>query len=461
MQPGPHVHEAVPDASAPVQRWYLSYALLGLVIAGIAPIVLPLLSARSGGPSAPGLVMATFNLGMLVAPLWGALADRTGWHRPLYVLGLIVVAAATAAFGLHRGLGWLVVMALVIGLAASATATVANLFITERHPRESWGARFGWLQTCYGGGQVAGLVLAGVFGVTRAPLALALAAMAAVLGAAMFRIVPAATHGERPVAGRHQPRHGGLVLGTFMSHVHLPHLVRGLRKLPGLMRGGPSPFVTFLAGWFLGNIGGAAVFSFYPLVMAHVFGLGAGAASWAFAGAAALGLTLYGPAGGAARRAGPAGVYRSGMLLRLAALLFLGVVALLHAHVRGWLAIGGFGAVVLAWSLLAVAGSDLAAESSSLPQGEAMGLYAATGAVAAVVGSLLGGLVAVVAGYAALVWLAAAFMASAVALTPRRGGGRVTRNGRRREPRGGRAPAGRDGSSPAQGDVAAPETGGS
>jgi len=149
------------------------------------------------------------------------------------------------------------------------------------------------------------------------------------------------------------------------------------------------------------------------------------------------------------------------MLLRLAALLFLGVVALLHAHVRGWLAIGGFGAVVLAWSLLAVAGSDLAAESSSLPQGEAMGLYAATGAVAAVVGSLLGGLVAVVAGYAALVWLAAAFMASAVALTPRRGGGRVTRNGRRREPRGGRAPAGRDGSSPAQGDVAAPETGGS
>jgi len=420
MQPGPDVDEAARDTSAPIQRWYLSYALLGLVIAGIAPIVLPLLAARSGGASAPGLVMAAFNLGMLVAPLWGALADRTGWHRPIYVLGLIVVAAATAAFGLRHGLGWLVGVALVIGLAASATATVANLFITERHPRQSWGARFGWLQTAYGGGQVVGLSLAGVFAVTRAPLALALAALAAVLGAAMFRIVPGATHGRQPVAGRHQPRHGGLVLGSLMSHAHLPHLVRGLRKLPQLVHAGPSPFLTFLTGWFLGNIGGAVVFSFYPLVMAHVFGLTAGTASWAFAGAAALGLSLYGPAGGAARRAGPASVYRSGMVLRLAALLFLGVVAFLHVGVRGWLAVGGFAVVVLAWSLLAVAGSDLAAETSSLPQGEAMGLYAAAGAVAAVVGSLLGGLVAVVAGYTGLVWVAAAFLAWALALTPRR-----------------------------------------
>jgi MFS family permease len=95
-------------------------------------------------------------------------------------------------------------------------------------------------------------------------------------------------------------------------------------------------------------------------------------------------------------------------------------VGLTHVAVRAWLAVAGFGLVVLAWSLLAVAGSDLAAEGSNLPQGEAMGLYAASGAVAAVIGSLLGGVVATLTGYAGLLWIASASMFGALALTRRR-----------------------------------------
>lgn len=420
MTRAPDALDASNDTSPPVQRWYLSYALLGLVVAGVAPIVLPVLAARSGGPSAPGLVMAAFNLGMLAAPLWGALADRTGLHRPIYGLGLAALAAGIGVFPIRADLGWFMAMALVIGLAASATATVANLFITERHPRESWGARFGWLQTFYGAGQVGGLLLAGAFGSAHTSLALGLAALAAVLATAMFRVVPERTRTETPVSGRHHPRHGGLVPGAMMSHVHLPHLVRALRKLPGMIQRGRSPFLVFLVGWILANVGGALLFSFYPLVMQRVFGLGTGAASWAFAGAAALGLLLYGPAGAGARRSGAGPVYRAGLALRLAAMAFLVLVALTHLSIRGWLAIGGFGVVVLAWSLLAVAGSDLAAESSSLPQGEAMGLYAASGAVAAVVGSLLGGLVAALTGYAGLLWVGGAFLLAALTITPRR-----------------------------------------
>ncbi len=420
MERPPAKPDVVTDTSGPIQRWYLSYALLGLVIAGVAPIALPLLAERTGGPTAPGLVMAAFNLGMLAAPLWGALADRTGSHRPLYALGLAVLAAGIGAFPLRHSLGWFVMTALVIGLAASATATVANLFITERHPRASWGARFGWLQTFYGAGQVVGLVVAGAFGASRASLALGFAGFAAVLAAAMFRVVPMSTPTERPVAGHHHARHGGMVLGTMMSHAHLPHLMRALTKLPRLVRNGRSPFLDFLGSWFLGNVGSAALFSFYPLVMGHVFGLQTGAASWAFAGAAAVGLLLYGPAGSASRRLSAGAVYRTGLGLRLAALVFLTLVALTHVAVRGWLAVAGFGLVVLAWSLLAVSGSDLAAESSSLPQGEAMGLYAASGAVAAVIGSLLGGFIAALTGYAGLLWVAGAFVLAALALMRRR-----------------------------------------
>lgn len=402
-----------------IQRWYVSYALLGLVVAGVGPIVLPLLAARSGGPSAPGLVMAAFNLGMVAAPLWGALADRSGLHRLLYVAGLLVVAAGIALFSLRSGVGWFAVMALVVGVAASASATVANLFVTELHPRESWGTRFGWLQTFYGGGQVFGLLLAGAIGATRAPLTLAAAALAAVLAAAMFRVVPAGVRSSTPVSGHQLTRHGGAVLGTLMAHVHLPHLVRALRRLPELVRAGSSPYLIFLLGWFLANAGSAALFSFYPLVMGQVFGLGTGAASWVFAGAAALGLLLYGPAGAGAKRLGAGRVYGVGLLVRVAAFAFLILVAWLQPATRGWLGVAGFTVVVLAWSLLAVAGSDLAADTSELPEGEAMGLYAASGAVAAVVGSLLGGVVAVAVGYGGLLWLGGALVLAAAALTPR------------------------------------------
>lgn len=421
------VADRASDGATNVQRWYLTYALLGLVVAGVAPIVLPLLAARYGGPSAPGLVMASVNLGMLAAPLWGELADRTQGHRVIYVLGLVALAASVAMFPLRHGLPWSLGTALAVGLAGSATATVATLFVTERHPRESWGARFGWLQTFFGGGQVVGLVLAGALGAGNGPLTLGLAALAAVLAAAMFRLVPATTHRTRPVSGHPHARHGGLLLGTMMTHVHLPHLRAALRALPSLLREGrSSPFFVFLAGWSLANVGGAALFSFYPLVMVHVFGLGAGAASWAFAGAATLGLLLYGPAGARARRSGPTSVYRAGLVLRLVALLFLAVVGVVGVAGRAWLAVFGFALVVLSWSLLAVASSDLAAESSSLPQGETMGLYAASGAVSAVVGSLLGGLVAAVTGYPGLLWLASAFLLATLLLMPRRAARRTS-----------------------------------
>jgi len=49
-----------------------------------------------------------------------------------------------------------------------------------------------------------------------------------------------------------------------------------------------------------------------------------------------------------------------------------------------------------------------------------MGLYAASGAVAAVIGSLLGGFIAALTGYAGLLWVASAFVLAALALMRRR-----------------------------------------
>lgn len=78
-----------------------------------------------------------------------------------------------------------------------------------------------------------------------------------------------------------------------------------------------------------------------------------------------------------------------------------GLALLLPMAPRGTLALVLFAVTVVAWSLLSVAGTTLAA-ASALPEGTAMGLYSANGALAGVSGALLGGALVHFFGYGAL-----------------------------------------------------------
>jgi fucose permease len=49
-------------------------------------------------------------------------------------------------------------------MGTAATTTVATLFIIDFVPQEQWDPRISWLQSFNGAGQVAGLLLAGIFG---------------------------------------------------------------------------------------------------------------------------------------------------------------------------------------------------------------------------------------------------------------------------------------------------------
>ncbi len=57
-----------------VEPWYAAYALLGISVAGMTPILLPLVVFKGGSASQVGVVMAALSLGGLSAPLWGGLA---------------------------------------------------------------------------------------------------------------------------------------------------------------------------------------------------------------------------------------------------------------------------------------------------------------------------------------------------------------------------------------------------
>jgi MFS family permease len=379
-----------------VEPWYFAYGLLGVTVAGVVPILVPLTVSRAQNAGEVGLVMAAVSLGGLTAPVWGRLADRRRLHRSLLAGGLLATALGLAAFPFTTTpMVWLG-LALLAGLGAAAAATVANLFVVEAHPQIEWDDRIGWLQTFYGGGQVGGLLLAGAFNQAHPRNGLLVAA-----GVTALAVVPGWFTTQTPVGPLipkpillHPARHGEWAIGSpqrLFHHLHWSAL--------GQMR---SPFGLFLRAWLLSFGGAAAMFSLYPVLMQQLYGVSPGLSSVGFGVAAGLALALYSPAGRWSRRYGPVRVLRIALAVRLLGFVGLLVLGLTHPGDRGWLALLIFLVVVLTWSLLSVSGTALTAQLSPASEGQAMGLFNATTAVAGVLGAVLGGWCAGRWGYAAV-----------------------------------------------------------
>lgn len=383
-----------------VESWYLAYALLGLSAAGLIPILLPLLEARGGTAAQVGLVMAAFSLGGLSAPLWGGLADRFRLHRWLLAGGLMGTAAGAALLAPAASFPLRTSLAFLTGTGLAAASTVANLFVVEAHPGDEWDARIGWLQTFYGGGQVVGLLLAGIFGPESPAGGLRLAG-----AASLAAVLPALLGTRRISASLAAPR--SPVLGArraewpCLSPQHLRHRP-SLEGLRAFLAPAHASLGLFLLAWLVSFAGAAAFFSFYPVLMQRLYGLSPSRSSAGYAVAAALGLALYAPAGAWSVSRGPLRVLRDALGLRIAAFLALAALAAAALAGRGWLALACMVLVVLAWSLLSVSSTAIVASLSHGNEGEGMGLFNAVTALSGVVGAVLGGWAAGLWGYGAI-----------------------------------------------------------
>ncbi len=380
-----------------MEPWYLTYALQGAVVAGLIPIFLPLAVSQAGNAANIGLVIAALSLGGLTAPLWGSLADRYRVHRGLLVGGLIITTVGLILFSITEQPAVWIGMALFIGLGAAGTATVANLFVIEAHPKAEWDERIGWLQTFYGVGQVAGLLLAGILSQINLSAGLILSAgfcaIAALLGWLTTQTPPEPS-GPKPVL-LHPARHGEWVFSSPQAMFH--HLeLKSLKKIIPSLR---SPFGLFLLVWLLAMGGSAAFFSQYPVLMQKVFNIPPNISSTGFAIVAGIGLALYTPAGNWSENYGSVKVFRAALGLRWLAYICLLGLGFSHMGFGNVLAMVAFGIVVWAWSLISVSGTTLAAQLSPVGEGEGLGIFNATSALAGVIGAGLGGWVAGLWGY--------------------------------------------------------------
>lgn len=397
------------------ESWYLAYALLGASAAGLVPILLPLMVYEMSGAAYTGLVVAAYNCGGLTAPLWGGLADRYRLHRSLLGGGLLLAALGLTAFPFAPDLPSRTGLALLQGMGASGAATVANLFVVEAHPEREWEERIGWLQTFYATGQVFGLLLAGALSRTSLSIGLFTAAglmlLAALLGWATTR-TPSLALPQKPVVMQ-PPRHGEWPIGSpqHLFHHWSPEMLQGWgRNLC-------SPFALFLLSWLFAFAGSWGFFSLYPVLMQQVFGVSPWLLSIGSAVAHGLGLFLFVPAGLWSERQGPERVLGSALSMRLLAFTALFGLGFVAFGGQGWLALSCVIVVILSWSLLSVSGTALVAHLSQMGEGEGMGLFNATTALAGITGSALGGWVAEQWGYQASLGLPVAGVAVGLLLT--------------------------------------------
>lgn len=381
--------------------------------------IAPVPAAADGGDDHPRprpyrLYRRRLQSSSVAGALLGLVAERYQFFRPVFFGGFILLALSLGAVTDAAAIGVWVCLAMLCGLGAGAVATVAPLFVVD------WNPRIGWLQSFSGAGQLTGLLIAGL--IARGPLAYGfwLAAAFSVLAIVVGHFgLPSDTrpHGMPlpPLAWRRLMGgfHSGPPVGGLLHHSH--HLqgegLSLLRKAAG------GAFGRFLSAWAAINFGVAPFFAYYPLMMNDGYSIVPATTALLYALAAAVGIGLFVLAGRVARQHGPGLVFRVGLAVRLAGFGTFAALTLLSPSAIPALAMLGFILVVLAWPVISVSGTGLAASLTPIGEGAAMGLLAASSAMATLAGTILTGPLIQAVGYQVVAPIAIVGLLSAAVLT--------------------------------------------
>jgi MFS family permease len=213
-----------------IEPWYGAYGILGALTAGLAVICIPLVVAGGGGNAFQiGTTVAVQNLGVLFAPIWGAVADSTRTYRTVFFTGFALIGLGFLGFTVLRGLAAWLACAFLIGVGTGASNTVASLFVVEFTPKGEWSQRISWLQTFNALGPALGMGIAGLLAPHIGTLIAAISVLPAiVLGGRGLPVPRGPVHIPRPhLSGRELSlllRRAGPNAATVVAHLHRPRL---------------------------------------------------------------------------------------------------------------------------------------------------------------------------------------------------------------------------------------------
>ena len=368
--------------------WYISYAMFGFLVPGLASILLPLLVVDAGHrPFRVGSVVAAQNWGILLAPAWGYYADRFRTYRSTLVIGLFCLGSGFGAFGIVRSLTALFGASFLIGIGTGACSTVASLLVVESNPIGAWSRGIGRLQLCGAAGTVLGFMVAGRMPANEAAIFGSILVIPAVLLGVWHLPSPPLSNRQHAARGQTDTR---IDSGTDLLN----------------RSGKPILFILFLVIWSLFSLAISAFAALFPITMFRAFGLHVRVSVDTIAVATMISLPLYSLAGGLVTRYGAVRLFSVGIFVRFLSLSALALLSVFHSSrtLPVLFLIALFQGI---WPLLGVSSGELAALLAPGLEGTAIGLFNATGAFSSGIGAMLSGLVADLSGYRSIsIWAA-------------------------------------------------------
>lgn len=389
-----------------VRPWYFGYMLQGAVVFGIGGILMPIIVDQAGSAALAGTVIAFFYLGQLLAPLVGALTDRTGQHKLFYLSGYVLLGIGLGLFPTTTTAWFWMVLAFIQGLGSGTSNTVATMFIVEFRPKSEWDSRISWLQTFYGVGQCLGLALVSLLQATPA-VGLFVSAGMMGLGAVIGGMgLPASAEHKKP----HQTK--------FEHRKHMParSLVSPraryeadlIKALTRIKQEAMSEFGLFIVGWFFVMLATWLLGALFPLVMKKALGISYANSSLYYGLGAAIGIFAYVPSGWLGKKIGDGPVVIIGTLLTMLPLTGMAIFSYVHTSVNYWLVPLIYIWIPVAWSPLMVGGNAWTAKLATFPEGEALGSFNAATALSSVVAALGSGIIAHIFNYGMILVIGAA-----------------------------------------------------
>jgi predicted MFS family arabinose efflux permease len=170
-----------------------------------------------------------------------------------------------------------------------------------------------------------------------------------------------------------------------------------LRHLPAASTGA---FTVLLLALGAVNLGVAPFFAYYPLMISKRYGISPTTTACLYAFAAAIGIGLFAYSGRIAKQFGPPPSLPRRLATRGFGFVVLEVLGFLPISADAYAAaISAFVVAMLAWPVLSVGSTGLAARLTPVGEGAAMGVLAAASAVATVVGTFIAGPLVQACGY--------------------------------------------------------------
>ena len=168
-----------------------------------------------------------------------------------------------------------------------------------------------------------------------------------------------------------------------------------------------SWFGLYILGWFFVMLATWLIGVLFPLLMKEAFGISYKMSSIYYAVGAAIGIFAYAPSGSLGKKIGDGWVVMIGTLMTLVSLVPLSFFAYVHTGLNVWLIPIFYVLIPIGWSPLIVGGNAWTAVLATFEEGEALGFFNASTAIASVLAAFLGGLIAHHFGYGMIVVVAA------------------------------------------------------